>query len=203
MISGLIRKLAFLAFAICAACAAEPRHVATPVEYTNHSPEPGQTLYVPVYADASFSDDLRHRLRNALWHWNRALNGHFKFVVADLAVTDLEDNAEVRRRIDLLDNGIEFVPSGFNPDNAGTLGIVRGDDLHVIHLNSDAESEADMSVVIMHEMGHALGLDHNHVLGSLLYPIYSNQAPCVDETTVQVLAAQNGWDYRHLNWCAP
>jgi len=198
------RKLAALLFLMAVAgCAAWCRSSGTArgIYYTRHPADHVQVIYVPVYADEAFDDRVRDNIRIALWHWNRTLNGHMQFVVADLAVKDLEDNIEVRHRIDLLDMGLEFVPSGFDEDTPGLLGLVRGADLHVIHLNAEAEYAVDLSVVAMHEMGHTFGLGHTQVQGSLLFPIYSDQAPCVDEITVQTLAAVQGWNYQHLNWC--
>lgn len=60
--------------------------------------------------------------------------------------------------------------------------------------------ETDVEVIILHEMGHALGAQH--VEGTLMNPTYDSiSLRCPDVVTVSQVAAYNGLDMATLSWC--
>lgn len=60
--------------------------------------------------------------------------------------------------------------------------------------------EEDVKVIVLHELGHALGAQH--VAGTLMNPTYNTiTQKCPDVTTVSQVAAFNGLDLSTLSWC--
>jgi hypothetical protein len=60
--------------------------------------------------------------------------------------------------------------------------------------------EEDVEVIVLHELGHALGAQH--VAGTLMHPVYNTITQrCPDVTTVSQVAAFNGLDLAILSWC--
>lgn len=60
--------------------------------------------------------------------------------------------------------------------------------------------EEDIKVIVLHELGHALGAQH--VAGTLMNPTYDTiTRKCPDVTTVSQVAAFNGLDLSTLSWC--
>jgi hypothetical protein len=97
----------------------------------------------------------------------------------------------------------DFIQENFSD---GTLAWVRMDGdwrQHVVNVISDRIGSRDLSSIVMHEVGHVLGIeDHCPFSGALMTPNYSQGSACIDRETARAVAyVHRGWDWRHMNWC--
>ncbi len=67
-------------------------------------------------------------------------------------------------------SSIGFVGFSYFPSSFGTLG---GDVTISTHINWQVGSSPNIYAIFLHEIGHSLGLDHNNVFGSVMYPLIS------------------------------
>ncbi|SEO92933.1 Peptidase M66 [Rhodospirillales bacterium URHD0017] len=65
-----------------------------------------------------------------------------------------------------------------------------------------ARGDADLGNVVLHELGHALGLGHDPAALLMSTNYRGDDQGCVDEGTVKALAALKGLPIDALNWCA-
>jgi hypothetical protein len=77
---------------------------------------------------------------------------------------------------------------------------IPSDGLMVLY--ADAAGDADLGNVVLHELGHALGLEHDPAAHLMSTNYRGNDQGCVDEGTVKVLAALKGLPIDALNWYA-
>jgi hypothetical protein len=190
---------AFLALGVC-------RPAADPVRglhYTSHAAPVVNTLHVPVWYDSRLPEPMQYALRDALGEWNYVFNG---YRVYELQAPEDGGNDALEWRVEN-QRMMLYVKAAFVHDldypSDGVLGWVDTEDQpNVVHVLADGLNvTADaMKTVIMHEIGHSLGLDHTKHNG-LLFPYYNEQPTCIDHLTVQELAASFEWDDRHMNWC--
>lgn len=167
--------------------------------YTNHVPTNQTTVIRHVYIDPSFSSNTRNQIEDGLKEWNIVLNGYEKFVVAKGDLPAYENMSPFDFVI--VNITAKEAEEMLMPD--GVLGWV--DDLGdpVIHLIEYRMVDQNIKILLMHELGHSLGLPHLQVRGTLMFPYYAN-APCATETDVRMLATvhRGAYDLSHLNWCS-
>jgi hypothetical protein len=69
-------------------------------------------------------------------------------------------------------------------------------------LYDDAIGRADLGNIVLHELGHVLGLEHDPATRLMSANYLTDRQGCVDELTVKALAALKGLPVNELNWCA-
>lgn len=175
------------------------------VSYTHHAPEWGvNALRIPVWIDADFSPRDRADIKAAVDGWNTALNGHRVYFVADDNAKGLtEAGSPIQQIVEHDGLGLLFVAIPHFDVPTNVLGWVDELGDNVVHLDRAENNGTRQLIVALHEMGHTMGLDHVRTPYGLMGTVYTSQPPCVDETSVQILAALHGWDYRTMNWCSP
>lgn len=201
-----IRKIqGALAFVAVVACTTtQPPKNAT--GYTEHVSVATSPEMVPVWIDQDFTPAHVADIKMALGQWNIALNGWETFVLASehfaMETAPLEYIDKTGHGLIILQHTSKEPIMAILPE--GLLGWVMakaGEQAHVLNIIEDAVGLRDMTAVVLHELGHILGLPDVPVMYTLMWPEYSRSIPCVDLFTVQALASIRDWNWKTLNWC--
>lgn len=199
----LFRYLALLAVTLVLGCSA-PTHG----RYKVHS-VPAEFSFIPdvqpVYIDADFAQDEKQAIHQALADWNLALNGYRQYRVETdtfgMEVSVLKQVANSHEGLVILSLNESQVP-----EDVGSGALAWVDELYspIVFVATERVGQRELRVIVAHEIGHTLGLAHVPVMGSLMNPYYNFQSGCIDQLTVQFLAAQPrrmNWDWHHMNYC--
>lgn len=147
---------------------------------------------VKVRLSGDFSAKEQADIADAIVEWNHTLNGYLRFE---------RDDSGDRSGLTIV-----RVPDKGLPLNGPTAqrlaATMRGrDDGGAIVVYGDRIGTYDLRRIVLHEIGHLLGLEHDE-RSDLMFPRYfhSRQA-CIDRATVEMLAAQRSWQIEKMNWC--
>lgn len=189
-----------------------PAQAPTPMgwrsQYTDHKPDPRvNTIVGTYYVDTRFNAARRASIDLAMDHWNVVLNGRIKFQLAKLVnfsdpleATIFEASHELSDASPLFFVWEDATDPTLPP---GALAYVTELGSPVVHL---IDGRMDFTfypeIIVAHEVGHSMGLDHSDVANTLMSRTYNQQPRCVDEISVRTLAAQMRWEPETLNWCA-
>lgn len=205
-----------LAFLIAACSACTPAQPSSSVigpswrdEYTHNAPQPGvNTILAPYYIDKRFSAQRKDQIKLACEHWNVVLNGRFRLTYArdvDFSDPAAADNFETQHELsDALPFFFVWEDATDPMLPAGALAYVTELGDPVVHLiDGRLNFTFSPEIVVMHELGHSMGLEHVDPPDTLMSRAYNRQPHCIDEYTVKNLAVDHGWEWRTLNWCEP
>jgi hypothetical protein len=163
--------------------------------YTSH---PGATVrseIVPLIVTDSFSLYERAKIQRAVNEWNVALNGFVRFEV----VPDANKvTSRVRERW-LISSKPGGQNTGLPATLAATYPVTGVGGLMVVYV--ERIGRRDLGGVVMHELGHVLGLGHNPQGGLMAAHYHPTSQQCVDRATVEAVAARRGLPLAQLNWC--
>ena len=165
-----------------------------------------KTDTIPVRLDASFSASDRAKIVKALDEWNHVLNGFVRLEVSAQAF-----GTGTQPPFGVIDQRTWFIGrvtgnarntsrAQFTQGIAQQQTLANGGELMLVF--TDRIGKADLGGVMLHEIGHALGLaheEHDHHLMSSKYA--SRKQVCIDRNTVRSLATHRGLPFEDLNWC--
>jgi len=206
------RVFALLLLALLIACSSASPRVAIPEPVFIQNPSPNAVMtIVPVYIDKSFNAQELAQIESAFDQWTYSLNGYmeFKIVARDVDFEHLKE--VVDSVIDRTGQGLEIIPetdaSAFESPSAlayvpGAIQEGKWYPSPEIHIVRDRIGERDLRQIVLHEIGHTLGLDHSPVKNTLMYFQYPQNSPCVDRLTMQTLSSlRSRIDWHHTNYC--
>jgi len=163
------------------------------VHYTRHAAATTRAEIIALRINGPFVLGDRAKVFRAVNEWNLALNGFVRFEIVPegspppagktWTIVASQDNAPAAR------SALAF-----------TYALPNGGGLMAVYL--DRIGNRDLGGVVMHELGHVLGLGHDS--GGLMATHYHPTAQqCVDKAAVQGVAAKRGLPLGGLNWCEP
>jgi len=159
-------------------------------------------IHKTLYVDRNLSEDELYIIVGAAWEWHQATNGIVTYDVVRLPA----------KNIDVHNSIIIVIVSSDFPE----MIALDGDDEERIHLAYYHEtgpipyialvpyriSDADYKPVIMHELGHSLGLSHNegiNGIGTLMYPDIDAGANMITDADLHNFCKIYGCDANHLH----
>jgi hypothetical protein len=163
--------------------------------YTPHAPSTSAPEVVTLRIVGPFDAEAEAKVRLAIEEWNYVLNGFVRFAIAapgawQPGAWDIRaEKGGTPQSPDPAGQPLSFTQAGF-ASIGGRLVIFV-----------DRIGTRDLRGIVLHELGHVLGLGHD-TGGNLMSARYSPTAEqCVDKPAIEVIAARRKLPADRLNWC--
>jgi hypothetical protein len=178
--------------------AGQPAQVAA-LRYTNHRPAATNEEIVPLRIKGSFTPGDRAKILRAVNEWNVALNGSVRFTIVEDSGASAANARQSRPWSIMAAEGIgpRVVP-GPTIALAHTQPLPGSGGLMIVYV--DRIGMRDLGSVVMHELGHVLGVGHGEK-GLMAAHYHPADQQCVDRATIAAVAAQRQLAVDQLNWC--
>lgn len=128
-------------------------------------------VHKTLYVDRNLSEDQLDMVVSAAWEWHAATNGGVILDVMRMPTTTLQNDAVIVVVLSPDFPNIVYLDTA--DPNGIHLGYFYGTSgIPYIGIVPSRISEKDFKTVLLHEMGHALGLRHNEGIegiGTLMY----------------------------------
>ena len=144
----------------------------------------------------SFDLGDRAKILRAQTTWNTALNGFVRFDVVSSPAGSARGSQPWMivpakgESLQLLRGS--SVPLAVTQPTTATSGVM------VVHV--DRIGWRDLGSVVMHELGHVLGVGHGE-RGLMAAHYHPSDQQCIDKATVAAVAAKRRLPINQLNWC--
>jgi hypothetical protein len=182
-----------------AANAQSPTAQVTAVRDTNHPPATIVEETVALRIAGPFDLGDRARILRAVNEWNVALNGFVRFAIVDEPVTLTAGPRQLRSWTIMAANGVgPRAAPGPTIALAHTQAVPGAGGLMIVY--RDRIGMRDLGGVVMHELGHVLGLGHGEK-GLMAAHYHPTDQQCVDKATITAVAAKRQLAVNQLNWC--
>lgn len=178
--------------------AAQPAQVAS-LRYTNHRPAATAEETVPLRIKGSFSPGDRAKILRAVNEWNVALNGFVRFTIVEESGVSTANARQSRPWSIMAAEGIgPRVAPGPTIALAHTQAIPGAGGLMIVYV--DRIGTRDLGSVVMHELGHVLGVGHSE-RGLMAAHYHPTDQQCIDKATITAVADKRRLAVDQLNWC--
>jgi hypothetical protein len=173
--------------------------LANALRYTNHRSAAAVEEIVPLRITGAFSPGDRAKILRAVNEWNVALNGFVRFTIVDASSTPVANRHQSRLWSIMAADGVgPRISRGPMIALAHTQALPGAGGLMIVHL--DRVGTRDLGSVVMHELGHVLGVGHGEK-GLMAAHYHPADQQCVDKATVAAVAARRRLPMGQLNWC--
>ena len=167
--------------------------------YTSHPPAATTEEVVPLRIKGSFSVGDRAKILRAVNEWNVALNGFVRFTIVEGSEAAATGARQSRPWSIMAAEGISpRVVPGPTVALAVTQPLPGSGGLMIVYV--DRIGTRDLGSVVMHELGHVLGVGHGEK-GLMAAHYHPADQQCVDKATVAAVAAKRRLPMDQLNWC--
>ena len=193
---------AALVFAASSAGARDPPEAAR-LQDPGYAASAIHVAVIPLHIDRTFPAAERDHILSAIDQWNNVMNGTMRFDIAPDAYDFTTYAAGPLRaaRAWVIARVDSHHPLIDNPTFHRALAVSVGVRSGVIYIVHDRIGRRDLTGIVMHELGHVLGLRHD-AGGRLMSPYATKDAQkCIDKGTVRALALAHGFDLEVFNWC--
>jgi len=171
----------------------------TALRYTNHRPAATAEEIVPLRIKGSFSPGDRAKILRAVNEWNVALNGFVRFTIVEDSGAAAVNARPSRPWSIMAAEGISpRVVPGPTIALAHTQPLPGSGGLMIVYV--DRIGTRDLGSVVMHELGHVLGVGHGEK-GLMAAHYHPADQHCVDKATIAAVAAKRRLAVDQLNWC--
>jgi hypothetical protein len=161
--------------------------------YTSHVATTTRAEIIALAISGPFVPGDRGKILRAVNEWNVALNGFVRFEI----VPEGRPRPAGRTWTIVATHG-NPPSAAAGPPLAFTYAIPDAGGLMAVYV--DRIGRRDLGGVVMHELGHVLGLGHDS--GGLMAAHYHpTSQQCVDKAAAQAVAAKRRLPVDQLNWC--
>ncbi len=167
--------------------------------YTRHRAATVEAQVVQLAMTGPFTAYDRGKILRAVNEWNVVLNGFVRFEIgSDFSAPPSSKQPRQAWIIAAVPGGQSTVfGSSVTLASTEALGSVGG----LMNVYVDRVGRRDLGGVVMHELGHVLGLGHDSH-GHLMSRHYSpTDQKCIDKAAVQAVATEHRLPIDQLNWC--
>jgi hypothetical protein len=167
------------------------------LRYTSNGAAATNTEIIPLRINGPFEPYDRARILRAVNEWNVALNGFVRFEIVPDGGTA---GPRTRAWTIMASRGNNPPATATQSALAVTYAIPHAGGVMAVYV--DRIGNRDLGGVVMHELGHVLGLGHDS--GGLMTAHYHPTShQCVDKAAVAAVAAKLKLPMSQLNWCEP
>jgi hypothetical protein len=169
------------------------------LRYTNHRPAATAEEIVPLRLKGSFTPGERAKILRAVNEWNVALNGFVRFMIVEDSGPSVANARQSRPWSIMAAEGIApRVAPGPTIALAHTQPLPGSGGLMIVYV--DRIGTRDLGSVVLHELGHVLGVGHGE-RGLMAAHYHPADQQCVDKATIAAVAAKRRLAVDQLNWC--
>lgn len=160
-------------------------------------------VHKTLYLAGNIYGEQTSEIASAVIEWNTATHGQVVFDIVPITdTTEIKDPALVIINVPIDDPRIMVLDRA---NSHSTMGYFADDQVPYIALVKDRMEEGDMAPVVLHELGHALGLQHPNSaahpydgVGSLMFASMSGGSHHItnqDMAQFCKLYGCNSWEY--------
>jgi hypothetical protein len=165
------------------------------LHYTSRTRASVRTEIFSLIVADTFSLADRAKILRAVSEWNVALNGFIRFEI----MPDRVPSRPTAREYWVISPKPGLHATRSTTALAATYSATGIGGVMVIYV--DRIGRRDLGGVVMHELGHVLGLGHSGKGGLMAAQYHPTSQRCVDHGTVEAVAAKRGLPPAELNWC--
>lgn len=167
----------------------------------------GERIDIPkvidVRVDNEFMERDKEEIGRAIWAWNGAMNG---LVIMHIVDNEFNMNMGVLSDVGMgngllvlqIDSNNPFIPNdGVTRKTLAFTDKIGGNLLYIVR---DRIIEEDVYPIMLHELGHIMGLEHNG--DRLMNPIYNKEKyKCIDKGSMIEFGKTNNIDIERFTYC--
>lgn len=168
--------------------------------YTQNYSRAARATVLHLRLDLLFEEGERAAILRAVAEWNHVLNGHVRFdVEKPPAGRPLPYIPGVWTIARLSQDADAAAKKPVTDALAVTLRLPKEGGIIIVH--TDRLVGVDMRRVMLHELGHTLGLEHDPRSHLMAVRYIESEHQCIDRATVELLATHLQLPLNELNWC--
>lgn len=136
----------------------------------NFAPPRHHSAHQILYIDSVFNKKETNDIVEAVLEWNKSTNKTIKFDIEKLVNLNKINKKDGIVITKINDKHPEVILIDWKTGNV-TLAYYNPADIQYIAVINSRIERKQYKKVIMHELGHAIGLNHDDKMGTLMYPI--------------------------------